>query len=107
MPPKRLLFPDGTTKDVSKSWAAIQVAIAEWLFDGGRVKGLPLKNSRGTHLANSKATTAKGKDFRSGRRIRDSFWIDMNFGPASHLRKAKELLLACDVPPETVTLELS
>lgn len=106
-PPKRLLFPDGAMKDVSKSWAAVQVAIAEWLFDCGRVSDLPLKNSRGTHLASSEPTTAKGKDFRSGRKVRDGFWIDMNFGPASHLRKAKELLLACDVRPETVTLELS
>lgn len=106
--PQCLLFPDGTaTEAVSKSWATVQSATAEWLFVNGKVRELPLKNRHGTHLANRTPTTARGKDFRMPKEVGPHFWIDMNFGPADHLTKAKEMLDACGVSPDTVILQLS
>ena len=106
--PQCLLFPDGTaTEAVSKSWATVQSATAEWLFVNGKVGILPLKNKHGTHLANSTPTTAKGKNFHVPKEVRPHFWIDMNFGPDGHLTKAKEMLAACGVSPASVKLQLS
>ena len=106
--PRRLVFPDGTTKDVTKSWASVQPATAEWLIDTNRVKSLPLRNRQGTHLLHKRPYRKDGKPFRRGsaKEVRKNHWIDMNFGPEGHLRKAKELLDSCDVEPNSVLLEL-
>ena len=105
--PRRLIFPDGQTKDVTKSWASVQPATAEWLIDGGHVKGLPLCNRQGTYLLHKVPKKKTGKPFRRGaREVRENHWIDMAFGPEAHLKKAIELLESCDVKPATVHLEL-
>ena len=107
--PRRLIFPDGKTKDVTKSWASVQPATAEWLIDDGYVKGLPLRNRQGTYLLHKEPKKKTGKPFRkdSAREVRKNHWIDMNFGPKGHLTKAMELLESCEVDPATVYLELT
>ena len=104
--PRRLIFPDGTTKDVTKNWASVQPVTAEWLVDGKYVKSLPLRNQQGTYLLHKEPKKKTGKPFRSAREVRKGHWIDMNFGPKDHLTKAKELLESCGVDPATVHLEL-
>lgn len=105
--PRRLIFPDGTTKNVTKSWASVQPATAEWLIDGNYVKSLPLCNRQGTHLIHKEPKKKNGKPFRQTREVRKNHWIDMHFGPENHLKKAKELLESCKVDSNTVHLELS
>ena len=104
--PRRLTFPDGTTKDVSKSWASVHAETAKWLIDNDRVMSLPLCNRYGTHLMYKRPTKKDGTPFKDAREVRKNFWIDMHFGPSDHLRKAAELLLSCDVDPNSVRLEL-
>lgn len=104
--PSRLIFPDGTTEDVSKSWASVQVKTAEWLIDNKRVKDLPLRNKRGTHLMHNSPTSKDGLQFKAPRRLRGNYWINTHFNPANHLRRAIELLFECGVEPDTVRLEL-
>ena len=106
--PRRLTFPDGTTKDVSKSWASVHAETAKWLIDNGRVMSLPLCNKNGTHLMHKRPVRKDGTPFKpeAAREIRENFWIDMNFGPSNHLRKTAELLLSCDVDLNSVRLEL-
>lgn len=105
--PRRLVFPDGTLKDVSRSWASVQPATAEWLIDNNHVhaKNLPLCNKGGTHLLHSSPTRRDGIAFKSHREVRKGYYIDTNFAPANQLRKAKELLESCGVDPNTVRLE--
>ena len=108
MPPPRLLvFPDGATRDVSRSWATVQVATAQWLFDAGKIVELPLANKQGTHLANRTPRRRDGKDFHQPKKIGPDLWIDLNLGPANHLRRAQEMLKACGISPETVRLAVS
>lgn len=106
-PPRLLIFPDGATKDVSRSWATVQVATAEWLFDAGKVIELPLANKQGTHLASRIPRRRDGKDFRQPKKIGPDLWIDLDLGPANHLRRAQEMLKACGISPETVRLAVS
>ena len=102
--PRRLVFPDGETKDVSASWASVQPATAEWLIDHHHVQKLPLCNRRGTHLLHKSPTKRTGRPFGSPRQVRNH-WIDMRFGPENHLKKAAEMLESCDLDPATVRLE--
>ena len=104
--PRFLVFPDETRRDVSKSWATVQVAMAEWLIDGDHVKKLPLCNKNGTHLLHNIPTKKDGKPFRQPREVRRNHWIDMNFGPAYHLQKAMELLESCGIDTDKVHLEI-
>ena len=101
-----MTFPDGTTKDVSESWASVHAETAKWLIDNDRVMSLPLCNRYGTHLMYKRPTKKDGTPVKDAREVRKNFWIDMHFGPSDHLRKAAELLLSCDVDPNSVHLEL-
>lgn len=103
--PRRLVFPDGETKDVSKSWSSVQPATAEWLIDHKRVTNLPLCNSQGTYLMHKEPTKKTGSRFSPGREVRDGYWIDMDLTIVQHLKRAAALLSACDVNPITVRLE--
>ena len=47
-----------------------------------------------------------GKPFADPKEVSKGYWIDMNFGPAGHLKKATELLSSCDVDPNTVRIRL-
>ena len=101
--PSRLVFPDGTTKDVSKSWASIQPATVQWLLDTNQLRSLPLRNKRtGTYLVNETSKKKNGDEFLAPHQVREGIWIDMKFGPAAHLKKAQQILDACDVDPNTV-----
>ena len=103
--PRLLVFPDGEAKGVSKSWASVQPATAEWLIDHKRVTDLPLCNSQGTYLMHKEPKKKTGSRFTRGREVRDGHWIDMDLTIVQHLRRAKELLSVCDVDPHTVCLE--
>lgn len=104
--PRCLVFPDTTRKDVSKSWASVQTATAEWLIDNSHVKSLPLCNERGTHLLHRSPTGKNGKQFRQYTEVRKDHFINTNLDPAGHLRKARELLSSCHVDPKDVRIEL-
>ena len=104
--PRGLVFPDGKTKDVSKSWTAVQPATVEWLVDTGRLRSLPLSNKRGTHLVNETPTRKDGSKFLHPRKVREGIWMDMNGAPPHHLRRAQEILEACGIDPNAVRLEL-
>lgn len=103
--PRLLIFPDGEEKDVSKSWASVQPATAEWLIDHKRVANLPLCNSQGTYLMHKEPTKKTGTRFTRGKEVRDGHWIDMDLTTVQHLRRATELLSECDVDPYKVRLE--
>lgn len=105
-PPRRLILPDGMTKELPQSWASVQVATAEWLIDRNHVKNLPLCNDNKTHLLHRKPTRRDGKNFVTPKEVRKNHWIEMNCGPKYHLKKAMELLSSCDIDPKTVYLEL-
>ena len=49
-------------------------------------------------------TKKTGKPLAVPKEVRKGHWIDMNFGPANHLKKATELLSSCDVDPNTVRI---
>ena len=105
--PLQLAFPDGVTKDVS-SWARVQVATAMWLIETRRAEGqIPLENTRGTYLINQEPRRANGSDFLDPREVGNGLWIEMHYSPANHLKKTREMLVACDVDPTTVQLVLS
>lgn len=104
--PRRLVFPDGEEKDVSKSWSSIQLATAEWLIDHKHVTNLPLCNSRGTYLMHKEPKKKNGSRFTRGKEVRDDHWIDMDLVIVQHLKRATELLSVCNVDPNTVRLEL-
>ena len=104
--PRRLVFPDGEAEDVSKSWASIQPATAEWLIDHKHVTDLPLCNDRGTYLMHKEPEKKTGSRFSPGKEVRDGHWIDMNLTTAQHLKRTTDLLSACGVDPNTVLLEL-
>ena len=106
-PPKRLLFPDDTHKDVS-NWASIQVAVVEWLIDNGRVKDLPVQNSLGTVLVHRTPTKADEKSkFRNPKEVRENHWIDMHYDAKSQLKRVAQILDACRVDPKTVRAEFN
>lgn len=104
--PRRLVFPDGT-EDVTKSWARIQPATAEWLIDSGYVSRLPLCNDQGTHLMHKTPTARDGNPFKKAKEVRKNHWINMSQNPAGHLTRATELLVSCGLNAATVLLELS
>ena len=99
--PGRLFFPDGTERDVSKSWARVQVATGEWLVGGDKVKHLPLRNEHGTLLMTDGRDAGR---LLKAREVGRDRWISTGLSPKSHLRRAKELLESCRVDPNTVRL---
>ena len=105
MRPRRLRFPDDRAEDVSKSWRCIQSETVKWLVETRLMTSCPIKNKQGTILVNDTATSTKGVPFKHSMEVCKNFWINTNFGPADHLRKAREVLLACGVDPKTVRLE--
>lgn len=100
--PRRLFFPERADKNVSKSWARVQVATAEWLVETGKVGGLPLCNNRGTLLMTEERDAGR---LPKAREIARDRWIGTNLDPTSHLRRARELLEQCGVDPHTVYVE--
>ena len=107
MKPCRLVFPDGDTKDVSKSWASVQVATVEWLIDTKRLTRCPLKNKRtGTYLVNDEPSKKDGSKFPASKEVREGFWINTKFGSKNHLKQAEQMLRACDVDPSAVRIEV-
>ena len=103
--PGRLRFPDGNAVDVSKSWRSVQSATVQWLVDKRRLARCPVKNKNGTVLVNETPTSANGTRFTDFMEVRENVFINTHLDPASHLRKAQEILLACGVDPTKVRLE--
>ena len=105
--PGRLQFPNGNAVDVSKSWRCIQSETVKWLVETHRMTSCPIKNKRGTTLVNDVAESTSGVPFRSSLQVCKGFYINTNLAPADHIRKAQEILLACEVDPATVRLEFN
>ena len=103
--PRRLRFPNGAAEDMA-SWRSVQSATVGWLVDTRKMTICPVKNKHGTVLVNDTAKRPDGNDILHPLEVRKGFWIDANLGPANHLRRAQEILDACDVDPTTVRLEL-
>ena len=103
--PGRLRFPDGNAEDVSRSWRSVQSATVQWLVDTRRMAECPVKNKNGTVLVNETPTSANGTRFTDYMEVRESIFINTHLDPANHLRKAQEILAACGVDPDTVSLE--
>lgn len=99
--PRRLVFPNGETKDVSDWWWRIQARTAEWLIDNDHVRSLPVETKQGVTLLHKQRT-----HFRDPKEVR-GHWIEANAGAKQHLTKARQLLVLCEVDPTTVHVELS
>lgn len=104
--PRRLIFPDGETKDTSNRWWSVQAATAEWLIDHNHVKLLPLQTERGATLLYKKKTNRDAPPFNSPKEVR-GHWIETHASAKQQLRKATQLLESCDIDPTTVHVELS
>lgn len=104
--PRRLIFPNGETKDVSDRWWRIQAATAEWLIDHNHVTRLPVQTAQGVTLLYKRRTNRDAPPFSQPKEVR-GHWIDAHANAKQHLTKARQLLESCEVDPNTVHVELS
>ncbi len=105
-PPTAIRFPDSSTKEI-RSWNSILVAVAEWLYDHGRLTtaNVPVSSSPKIYVVHSRPTHPTGNDFFMHRTIANGLLEVNTHGSAIQMRKnSRTLLTHCGVSPDTVQL---
>jgi hypothetical protein len=104
-PPIRMLFPGGSTFDITK-WVSIWSSTLDWLVATGRLNGekCPMKYSQGAqfYTVNTTPTHANGKPFTTSGKLPNGLFYERSWTSLHCIKNALHALQTLGVDPDTV-----
>lgn len=103
--PRKVRFPDGTTKEIS-TWKALLVEVAEWLVDQGRLTEslCPLEAGSKRYLVHTSPFHRGGSRFKAEVSLSNGLWIMTNLSSPDIVKWCRRLCEKTGIDSGTIML---